>query len=150
MKQSLVLGLKTDTLRPADVVMTAPSSSQRRILVVDDEPFVADAVKMMLMHDGHMVETASSGREALALFEGGKFDLLITDYAMPGMRGDKLAVAIKERAPNQPVVMITAFAEMLASSRNPLSGVDCVISKPFLMENLREAITKVLPRGVTG
>jgi len=125
--------------------MTAPAIPQRRILVVDDEPFVCDAVKMMLSFDGHVVETASNGKEALALFDKGKFDLVITDFAMPNMKGDELAAAIKARAPKQPVVMITAYAEMLQSSGNPLTGVDFVISKPFLLENLREAIAKVAP-----
>ena len=120
---------------------TAPSQS--RILVVDDEPFVCDAVKMMLTFDGHEVETASNGKEALALFEKGQYDLVITDFAMPNMKGDELAAAIKAKSPKQPVVMITAYAEMLQSSGNPLTGVDFVISKPFLLENLREAITKV-------
>src|SRR3989454_1440910 len=125
--------------------MTAPAFPQRRILVVDDEPFVCDAVKMMLTFDGHVVETASNGKEALAMFDQGKFDLVITDFSMPNMKGDELAAAIKARSPNQPVVMITAYAEMLQSSGNPLKGVDFVISKPFLLENLREAIAKVAP-----
>ena len=120
---------------------TAPS--QRKILVVDDEPFVCDAVKMMLTFDGHEVETACNGKEALAMFENGKYDLVITDFSMPTMKGDELAAAIKAKSPKQPVVMITAYAEMLQSSGNPLTGVDFVISKPFLLENLREAITKV-------
>jgi CheY-like chemotaxis protein len=124
--------------------MAAPNIPAKRILVVDDEPFVCDAVKMMLMFDGHDVETANSGKEALTLFEKSKFDLVITDFAMPVMKGDELAAAIKSRAPEQPVIMITAYAEMLQASGNPLSGVDHVISKPFLLENLREAIAKVL------
>jgi CheY-like chemotaxis protein len=120
-----------------------PPVSKKRILVVDDEPFVCDAVKMMLNFDGHSVETANSGKDALAIFDQAKFDLVITDFAMPNMKGDELAAAIKARAPKQPVVMITAYAEMLQSSGNPLTGVDFVISKPFLLENLREAIAKV-------
>jgi CheY-like chemotaxis protein len=123
--------------------MTVPALKQRRILVVDDEPFVCDAVKMMLAFDGHVVETAGNGREALAMFEGGKFDLVITDFSMPGMKGDELAAAIKARDPNQPVVMVTAYAEMLQASGNPMTGIDFIISKPFLLENLREAIAKV-------
>jgi CheY-like chemotaxis protein len=114
----------------------------RRILVVDDEPFVSDAVKMMLSFDGHQVDTASSGQEALALLEKEKYDLVITDYAMPSMRGDELAMAIKARLPGQPIVLITAYAEMLKASHHPLTGVDFVISKPFLLENLRDAINK--------
>ena len=123
--------------------MTAPAIPARRILVVDDEPFVCDALKMMLMFDGHTVETASNGKDALALFEQGKFDLVITDFAMPTMKGDELAAEIKARAPKQPVVMITAYAEMLQASGGTLTGVDFVISKPFLLDNLREAINKV-------
>jgi CheY-like chemotaxis protein len=125
--------------------MSKPKIEPRRILVVDDEPFVCDAVRMMLAFDGHQVATASSGREALEVFDQGKFDLVITDYAMPAMKGDELAQAIKARVPGQPVVMITAYAEMLNASKQPLRGVDFIISKPFLLDNLREAINKTAP-----
>ena len=120
--------------------MSSPAIAPKKILVVDDEPFVCDAVKMMLTFDGHSVETASSAKAALELFAPGKFDLVITDYAMPQMKGDELAVQIKSRAPDQPIVMITAYAEMLTASHSPLTGVDSVISKPFLLDDLRSAI----------
>lgn len=100
---------------------------------------------MMLVFDGHDVMTANSGKEALGILEKEKFDLVITDFAMPVMKGDELAATIKKRWPRQPIVMITAYAEMLQSSGSPLPGVDHLISKPFLLENLREAIAKVLP-----
>ena len=122
-----------------------PAFPSRRILVVDDEPCVCDAVKMMLDFDGHEVETASNGKEALALFKKGKYDIVITDFAMPEMKGDELAAAIKAQAPEQPVVMITAYAEMIQSSGNAMKSVDFMISKPFLLENLREAIAKFTP-----
>src|SRR5437764_658407 len=118
---------------------------KKRILVVDDEPFVCDAVKMMLAFDGHDVVTANDGKEALRVLEKDKFDLVITDFAMPGMKGDELAAAIKAHSPRQPVVMITAYAEMLQSSGKKLPGVDFLVSKPFLLEHLREAISTVLP-----
>ena len=117
-----------------------------QILVVDDEPAVCDAIKMMLEHDGHTVQTAKSGREALALLEQRRFDLVTTDFSMPEMKGDALAVAIKQRLPNLPVLMISGNAIMSQSSSNPLTGVDLVIGKPFLLKQLREAIAKVLPR----
>ncbi len=123
--------------------MSAPAFPKRRILVVDDEPFVCDAVKMMLAFDGHVVETAGGGKEALEKLDQAKFDVVITDFAMPDMKGDELAAKIKARNPQQPIVLITAYAEMLKFSGNPLAGIDFVISKPFLLENLREAITRV-------
>src|SRR4051794_8293214 len=100
--------------------------SPRRILVVDDEPFVCDAVKMMLEFDGHTVETAGNGKEALEAFKKAKFDLVITDWKMPGMTGDELANEIKTQAPAQPVVMITAHAEMLQSMAVSMKAVDAV------------------------
>ena len=122
--------------------MKKPDSLQKKIFVVDDEPMVGDAVKMMLAFDGHEVVTASHAQEALALFERDKFDLVITDYAMPGMKGDELAATLKSRAPGQPVILLTAHAEMLKSSNVPLDGVDDIISKPFRLEDLRSAINR--------
>ena len=83
--------------------MTLIDASKLRILVVDDEPAVGDTVKMLLSMDGHEVETANSSQEALGKFESGRFDLVFTDFAMPGMNGHQLAAAIKAGAPDQPV-----------------------------------------------
>jgi CheY-like chemotaxis protein len=121
--------------------MTAVDVVKLRILVVDDEPSVGNAVKLLLKFDGHDVESTQSGKEALALFKPGRFDLVFTDFTMPGMNGDQLAAAIKADAPGQPVVMITAHAGILTQSPD----VDFVVGKPFRLANLREAIAKVLP-----
>jgi CheY-like chemotaxis protein len=123
--------------------MSALGVSPKHILVVDDEPIVCDAVKMMLEFDGHKIETANGAEEALRLFEKSPFDVVITDYSMPGMKGNELAARLKALRPGQPVVMITAYAEMLAVEQTPLDAVDHLISKPFLLEDLRAAIAKV-------
>ena len=120
--------------------MSDPVIAPKKILVVDDEPFVCDAVKMMLNFDGHEVETAASGKAALDLFAPGKYDLVITDYAMPQMKGDELALQLRSRAPQQPIVLITAYAEMLKSSDSPLTGIHSVVSKPFMLDELRSAV----------
>jgi two-component system response regulator FlrC len=125
--------------------MPAPGKQARQILVVDDEPAVCDAIKMMLEFDGHEVRTANGSKRALSLLEQGKFDLITVDYAMVEMKGDELAAIIKQRLPQLPILMITAYAEMLKASGNPLTGVDGIISKPFMLEDLRQAIARVLP-----
>jgi CheY-like chemotaxis protein len=121
--------------------MTSIEASKLRILVVDDEPAVGNTVKMLLEFDGHEVETTNSSQEALGLFESGRFDLVFTDFAMPGMNGHQLAAAIKAGAPEQPIVMVTGHAGTLL----PSPDVDLVIGKPFLLEDLREAIARVMP-----
>jgi len=121
--------------------MSAVDASKLRILVVDDEPSVGNTVKMLLKFDGHEVEATHSSLEALNMFKSGRYDLVFTDFTMPGMNGHQLAAAIKAGAPDQPVVMITAHGGTLPQSRD----VDFVVSKPFRLEHLREAIAKVLP-----
>lgn len=124
--------------------MTQTSIIPRNILVVDDEAYVCDALKMLLTIDGHDVMTANSGADALALFGQKDFDVVITDYSMPAMKGDELAAAIKARKPGQPIVMITAYVEVLTGAKTPLNGIDVLVSKPFRLEQLREAIAKAL------
>jgi CheY-like chemotaxis protein len=126
--------------------MTTPIIPAKRILVVDDDPLVCDSVRMMLAHDGHAVEMAMNGQEALQCFVKGKFDLVLIDYAMPGMRGDELALAIRAQAPDQPIAMITAHAELMESPAHPLAGKVFVIAKPFMLEELREVMVKLWPK----
>jgi CheY-like chemotaxis protein len=114
------------------------------ILVVDDEPEVRQCIKMLLEHDGHEVQTVDSGEAALALLEHNTFDLITTDYSMAGMKGDQLAATIKKCRPGQPIIMVTAFAADFHPSGKPTGGVDCVLSKPFTMIELREAIALVM------
>jgi CheY-like chemotaxis protein len=114
----------------------------KRILLVEDEPSVRRAFYMMLKFDGHSITEANNGAEALDLFTKGKFDLVVTDFEMPVMKGNELAVRIKQLAPTQPILMITAYGKELGDSSNP---VDSILNKPFTMDNLRDAIAKLLP-----
>ena len=127
------------------VQMTPVDVAKLRILVVDDEPSVGNTIKMLLQFDGHEVEATHNSRDALAMFEPDRFDLIITDYAMPGMNGNQLAAAIKADAPDQPVIMITGHAGTLP----PSPSVDFIIGKPFRLEHLREAIAKVTLEATT-
>ena len=113
----------------------------KRILLVDDEPSIRESFRMLLEIDDHQVTEANNGAEALELFTKGHFDLVTTDFEMPVMKGNELAVRIKERAPKQPVLMITAYGKELRDSKNP---VDTILNKPFTLESLRVAIAKLL------
>lgn len=113
--------------------------SKLRILVVDDEPLVCEMVKAMLMQDGHEVDTAPGGKEALTRFDADRFDLVLTDYRMPGMKGDQVATAIKKRLQPKPVILITGHPPNEAPK-----AIDWVLLKPFSLLQLRLAISDVL------
>ena len=114
---------------------------RKRILLADDQPEVRETIKMLLGMDEHTVDEARDGQEALSLFEPGKFDLVITDYAMPVMRGDELATSIKQLAPAQPILMITGSAEKFGGAK---VAVDGLLNKPFGFEDLRHAIADLV------
>jgi len=113
----------------------------KRILLVDDEPSVRRSFRMILEIDDHTVTEANDGAEALDLFTKCQFDLVTTDFEMPVMRGNELAVRIKELAPKQPILMITAYEKELGDLENP---VDSILNKPFALDNLRGVIAKLL------
>ena len=113
----------------------------KRILVVDDEPSVRKTFRKLLEFDGHAVTEANDGAEALELFARGQFDLVTTDFEMPVMKGNELAVRIKNLSPRQPILMITASERGFGNSENP---VDSILNKPFAMDDLRGAIARLL------
>ena len=114
-----------------------------RILAVDDEPTVLAATPAMLSVDGHQVETATNGRDALDKFIAAPFDLVVTDRAMPEMSGDQLAVALRTVAPG-PVIPMTGFGDIMSATGEKPAGVDMILTKPATLNTLREAVAKVI------
>jgi CheY-like chemotaxis protein len=113
----------------------------KRILLADDQQDVREMTKLMLDMDEHIVTEAGNGREALELFTPDRFDLVITDYLMPVMKGDELARNIKRLAPSEPILMITGSAGEIGGMQ---MSVDAVLNKPFAFEDLRQAVAQLL------
>ena len=111
-----------------------------RILVVDDLPIILEVLQAQLVEDGHEVETAGDGKEALEALAKGCFDLMITDQSMPGMTGEQLAVKVKEHCPKTAVILLTGFGGDTAETKNTAPGVDMVLGKPATSVELRRAI----------
>ncbi len=126
---------------PRKMSAEPPVVRGQRILVVDDQQPVRSALRMMLELDGHQVTEAGDGAEALHIFAMGEFDLVITDFEMPMLKGNQLAVRIKLLAPCQPILMITASEGAHGDVENP---VDALLDKPFTMADLRYSLGKLL------
>jgi CheY-like chemotaxis protein len=117
----------------------------KRILVVDDEPQVADTIRMVLVMSGHKVDVTESASQALGIYEAGKYDLVISDYSLGKMNGLELARLIKEKCATQPFILITAYAESMALKKDGLINVDFLMGKPFPLTQLQEALEAVFP-----
>ena len=114
---------------------------RKRILLVEDELVVREAIGRLLSRDEHTVVEANNGAEAFCLFSRGQFDLVMTDFELPFVKGDELATRIKQVAPQQPILMITGHGKR----PGPKNPVDAVLSKPVNLEQLRRAMVKLLP-----
>jgi len=117
-----------------------------RILLVDDENSVAIIVKQMLERLGYQVTSRTSSIEALEAFRSSpdKFDLVISDFAMPNMSGDKLASQLTQIRPNIPILLCTGFSETLTEEKAVSMGINGFLMKPVIMKDLSEKIRDML------
>jgi signal transduction histidine kinase len=118
-----------------------------RILIIDDELSVREALADSLAEDGHTVLQAASGPEGLArLAEGAAVDVVVSDLGMPEMTGWDVARAVRMRHPGLPVGLITGWAVALEIGDEERRGVDFIIAKPYTLEALRAAFAGIAPR----
>jgi len=109
------------------------------ILVVDDDPLIAMTMNAVLSDLGHESHEAHSGRVALEMLEiGSHFDIVITDYAMPGMNGLQLIEHIRERWPNLPIILASGYAELPEGTSRELVR----LPKPFGRDDLVRAVER--------
>jgi two-component system capsular synthesis sensor histidine kinase RcsC len=121
-----------------------------RILVVDDTKAIRDILSKILSFMGYEVVVASSGNEGLNRFLKSSFELVLTDFDMPGIDGCTLALRIKDKSPNTPVVLITGSEEEVVMERLKGGCVDYVMLKPFHLEDIEEIVHRMIDEKPSG
>jgi CheY-like chemotaxis protein len=122
-------------------VIETPIPRGKRVLLVDDDPQARKVLKLFLSIDQHTITEAENGREACLKYCPGEFDLVVTDYDMPVMKGDELTRTIKCLVPTQRIIMVTGLPGDLWGQNNP---VDTLLIKPITIAELRQAVSTVL------
>jgi CheY-like chemotaxis protein len=120
-----------------------------KILIVDDEPHVAEILARSLSREGHSTAVAHSGEEALHLLgttQPGP-DALFLDVSMPGMSGLAVLAEIKRRRPGLPVVVITGRASPEEVEQVRRLGAVDVIAKPAPLTHYQQALSRLGPQG---
>ena len=118
-----------------------------RILVVDDEKPVRDALALLLRHEGYRVVVAESGHTAVEAIEAFTFDLIVVDIFMPGMNGLETIKVFHTDAPAVPIIAMSGYASGSGFVdpdffRTAMDyGATCCLRKPFRREQLLDAIT---------
>jgi CheY-like chemotaxis protein len=126
---------------PEDGIRTAATVS---ILVLEDEEHIRTMLVEALSGAGHRVESATDGLTGLARFQGGAFDVVLTDLSLPECSGLDVARSVKRMRPETPVVLITGWGHLLDPERLRDSGVDLMLVKPFRLERLLSVLGDAL------
>ena len=132
--------------KPDKLQESAPLAPEgATVLVVDDDPDVRRFVVDMLADSGYTVSSAEDGPSGLkALTEQGPFDLLLLDFAMPGMTGAEVARSVRAIAPEQPILMMTGYLEHEAVLAE--LGAQPMLQKPFDPEDLLFRVANLMRR----
>ena len=129
------------TANAATEVAQPTAARSLRVLLVDYDILVSMGAADMLLDLGHTVTEAQSGAHALRFLESdSQFDIVVTDYAMPGMNGFELAQRIKERHPKLPIILATGYAELPAD--RPIEFEH--LSKPYSAKDLAAALERAV------
>jgi CheY-like chemotaxis protein len=110
------------------------------VLVIDDDEAARNLISEYLSLDGHRVDVADGPGAGLRKIPAGRYDLIITDRAMPEMSGDQVALRSKHVAPGVPVLMLTGLGDFMSAADERPDGVDVVVSKPVSIDALRHGI----------
>jgi DNA-binding NtrC family response regulator len=121
---------------------------QIRVLVVDDEAVIRDALKRILEGERFSVETCVSGHSAIESLHERDFDLIVTDLKMPGMNGIEVLKAVKTLQPEAPVIMITGYASVDTAVEAMKNGAVDYLAKPFSPEQFLEKVKRALEQRV--
>jgi DNA-binding response OmpR family regulator len=126
--------------------MTAVEESPgRRVLIVEDEPMVAEVVERYLRRDGYSVQTVQDGGAALHAFEQFRPDLIVLDLMLPNVDGREICRSVRARAPT-PIIMLTARGEEIDKLIGLELGADDYVTKPFSPRELTARVKAVLRR----
>jgi DNA-binding response OmpR family regulator len=116
----------------------------RKILVVEDDAMIAEAITDIISILGHQVIWFESGPEALLMSESTRFDLAIIDLELPAMPGVEVADRLNELQPDIQILYVTGFSEQEERIDVSLPHVAGILHKPFEMVELQEAVENTL------
>jgi CheY-like chemotaxis protein len=115
-----------------------------RILLVDDDPAAARLYRALLAGDGHEVVALESGVEAVEAAARERFDVVVTDFNMPGIKGDVTLSLLRARLPNLPVVILTSETSPEVERRARDAGAAAYLRKPCTAELLGRTLARVV------
>src|SRR6202789_2850636 len=140
----------TESALPLNLPVSAAAANDNSagvsILVIDDEAAIRESLEVLLTLEGYSVKMANEGEQGLRALELENFDLVLLDLALPGQSGLELLPQIKERQPELPVIMITAYGTVDNVVEAVHAGAENFVQKPWdnekLLADIRSAVAR--------
>src|ERR1700761_1536731 len=130
------------------MAVNAPAEREgARVLVVDDEPSIVDAISMTLRHQGYLVEAAETGMDALGMVRRWRPDVIVLDVMLPDVDGFEVARRLSGENEPVPILFLSALDNTEDKVRGLTIGGYDYVTKPFSLEELIARLRNILRRG---
>jgi len=129
-----------------DSHLSAVGKPPVRLLAIDDQAVILDLISAMGKSLGYEVRTTSTGEAGQRLTDRIKFDLVLTDLALPDISGLEVARYIHERQPELPIVLVTGWSTKMGPEEKRNAGIRDILYKPFRIEQLTALVQRVVGR----
>ena len=127
----------------ASVAHTPSSPSGLRILVIEDEEPIRRFLDTALTRLGHRPKTTVDAHQGLSAFAEEHFDIVLTDFGLPGITGEEVARSVHRSSPQTPVIMLTGWSCQLKAEGHQIEGVTRIIGKPVTLQTLAQTLEAV-------
>lgn len=142
-----------EDLQRTDPHTYRPSHSARslRVLLIDDDPSLIEALRSSLTDEGHKVSAAKGGQAGIDAFRAARgtglpFDIVITDLSMPDVDGRQVVASLRAISPGTPIILLTGWRHQLRDGAERSLHVDRLLGKPPRIRELRAALTELTAR----
>ena len=115
-----------------------------KILLVDDDEWIRDSLSLFFEAEGCNLLTFKTAEEGMEAVKQQAYDIVISDYKLPGMDGLEFLRQVKEKQPNAFEILITAYANRGICEEAKMVGVRDIIPKPFTSEDVETSLTRVI------
>ena len=148
---NVLLPASKSAMNKSDTVQFINFAGKESILIIDDEPMVGELVKETLQLQGYETKLFFSSEDAAKHFaeNSDKYDLILSDYMMPGLTGDKLAASIRESNETVPIILATGYSNNITKDAALAIGITEFIMKPIVGEELCKAVRDCLNEAKT-
>lgn len=127
--------------------MTNTLDSAGSVLIVEDDAAIASSLEMVLQGEGYETEICGDGSEALRMAESGAYDVVLTDFRLPGLGGLELLDRLREKQPLRPVILMTAHGNTQLAIEATKHGAFDYLLKPFDVEELLKVLAQAAQAG---